>query len=337
MQFMETIVQKAQKNCPRMIFPETDELKILQVAQITKENGVANPILLGNSVDIKRLAFNNGISLDGIEIADCNDQNRKADFAERIAQEDPAFTVKMMMRNLRDPLYFANCMVHFGEADSITAGFSYSTREVILCAQNIIGLEDGVNTKSSFNIVSIPGFKGSEGDTLVFCDVGVCRNPSAEQLADIAISTSDAVEALLGWEPRVALLSYSTKGSGQGTEIDKVTSAVDIIKQRRPFLKADGEFQLDAALSLSAAAKKVKGESEVAGKANIIVFPDLNAGNTNIKAVKLFANAYSLGPILIGFKHQVSDLSRTASLEHLIGTVAVAAALTKKHIFDGVS
>jgi phosphate acetyltransferase len=330
MALLDIIEEKARKICPRIVFPESYDETILQLVIDVNKRKTAVPILLGDPAEICKCAVKCSLDLGSIPIVDINNEQRKEDYVERFCADNDDYTPKMMIRKLRDPLSFANCMVRLGDADSSIAGFSYTTGEVILSGQTIIGLAEDTSTVSSFNLVSIPGFKGSEGETVIFCDVGVCVDPSSWQLADIAASAAGAAEKLLGWEPRIAFLSYSTKGSGQSDEIETVREAIAIFNKRYPRWKADGEFQLDAALSATAASKKFKGNSDVAGKANIIVFPDLNSGNTNIKSVKLFANAYSLGPILMGFRHQISDLSRTASLDHLLGTVAVVAALVEK-------
>lgn len=326
MNIMVTIEERARQVCPRIVFPESGEITILQTAQASFERGIAQPVLLGCEEEILNLAEKSGVSLAGINIVAISDEAKER-YAVRFAEEQPDFTAKMMMRKLRDPLYFAAAMVHFHDADSFIAGYSYSTGDVILAASQIIGYSDNVSTISSFNVVSIPGFIGSEGDTVIFTDVAVCVNPSSQQLADIALLAANAAKKLLDWTPRVAFLSYSTRSSGESALVDKVVNAVSIMNEKYPEITADGEFQLEVALSRSAAQKKIEELGNVAGQANIVVFPDINAGNTNIKAVKLFSHANSIGPILTGFRKQVSDLSRTGSLEHLVGTVAAVAAL----------
>ena len=329
MSILTEIEHRAKAAYPKIIFPEADEPRILQVAEQTALRKLAQPVLLGDAEAILALAAQTGVDLSGVTIITPDDAV-KADYAARFAAEDPMMTEKMVLRKLRNPLYFAACAVHFHDADSFIAGYHYTTGEVILAASTFIGRAENVNTISSFNLVTIPGFEGGEQGSVIFTDVAVCVDPEPEQLADIAMLAADAGRKLLSWEPRVAFLSYSTKGSGESEKIRRITDALSILQARRPDLNADGEFQLEVALSASAAQKKLEQVGDVAGQANVIVFPDLNAGNTNIKAVKLFSRANSIGPILTGFREPISDLSRTGSLEHLLGTVATVAALCRK-------
>jgi len=329
MSLKDTIEERAKTICPRIIFPESDEPVILEVAVRAAEKGIVKPVLLGNREEIETMAAELNFDVKEVEVMTPEDDVKML-YARKIAEENPLMTEKMVMRKLRSPLYFAACAVHFGAADSFIAGYRYTTGEVILAASAYIGLEDGIQTVSSFNVVTVPGFKGSEGENVVFTDVAVCVSPDAVQLADIAKLTAKAVQKLLGWKPRVAFLSYSTKGSGESDSVEKVKQALAIFREKNPDILADGEFQLEVALSESAAVKKTGQAGPVAGCANIVVFPDLNAGNTNIKSVKLFASANSIGPVLTGFKAPVSDLSRTGSIEHLLGTVAAVAALCGK-------
>ncbi|MBQ9032068.1 MAG: phosphate acetyltransferase [Parasporobacterium sp.] len=329
MAIIDRIEEKARKAFPKIIFPEAEEVRILEVAREAVKRGLCQPILMGEIERIEALAAQNNISLNDMMLMEPNEE-LKADYAARFAKETPGYTEKMALRKFREPLFVAACAVHFGEADSFIAGYRYTTGDVILAASTFIGMAEGNHTVSSFNLVTIPGFQGSEGEDVIFTDVAVCVNPSSEQLAQIAILAADAAAKLLDWTPRVAFLSYSTKGSGESDMVDKVVEGLSRMKKLRPEIEADGEFQLEVALSPSAAAKKLEEPGTVAGRANIIVFPDLNAGNTNIKAVKLFSHAGSIGPVLTGFRIPISDLSRTGSIDHLLGTVATVAALCGK-------
>jgi phosphate acetyltransferase len=188
----------------------------------------------------------------------------------------------------------------------------------------IIGLKEGISIVSSMGIMSIPGYEGPEGDMLGIADCAVCPAPNPDELADIAISTADTVSRLMGWEPRVALLSFSTKGSASHDRVDQVLKALELVRERRPELLIDGELQLDSAIVPEVAAKKIKGESPVAGKANILIFPDLNAGNIGVKLVQHFAKAIAHGPLLQGFAKPVSDLSRAAPVDEIVGAATMA-------------
>jgi phosphate acetyltransferase len=214
-------------------------------------------------------------------------------------------------------------MVKLGEADCMVAGLSHTTGEVIMACEMIIGLQEGISTVSSMGIMNIPGYDGPEGSLMAIADCAVAPAPDSNELADIAISTADTVKRLLGWEPRVALLSFSTKGSADHERVDMVLRALDLVKERKPDLLVDGELQLDAAIVPEVAAKKVKGESPVAGRANTLIFPDLNAGNIGVKLVQRFAGGVGYGPLLQGFACPVSDLSRGAPVEEIVGATTM--------------
>ena len=226
---------------------------------------------------------------------------------------------------MENPLFYAMVMQAVCEADVTFAGIDNTTGDVLIAAQTIIGLKPGISTISSIGLCDIPGFEGSEGSLLAVGDSAVCTNPTAAQLADIAVSACETVESLLGWDPRCALVSYSTLGSGQGELIDKVVEALHIAQEKRPDLKIDGEFQLDAAIRPEVAAKKVLRESDVAGKANILIWPDLNVGNTAVKLIQTFGKANAYGPMLQGFNKVVCDCSRGAPVSELKGNIVISA------------
>lgn len=212
-----------------------------------------------------------------------------------------------------------------GEADVTFAGIDNTTGDVLLAGQMVIGLKPGISTISSIGLCDIPEFKGSEGSLLAIGDSAVCANPDSGQLAGIAVSACDTVRELLGWEPRCAMVSYSTLGSGQGELVDKVTEAVRIANELRPELAIDGEFQFDAAVSPAVAAKKVHRDSRVAGKANVIIWPDLNVGNVGVKLIQQFGHADAYGPMLQGFNKVVCDCSRGAPVSEIKGNIVISA------------
>jgi phosphate acetyltransferase len=231
---------------------------------------------------------------------------------------------------LKDPLSFAAMMVKLGEADCMVAGLSHTTGEVIMASEMIIGLDEGISTVSSMGFLSIPGYEGPEGNLLAIADCAVCPAPGSRELADIAISAADTVRKLVGWEPRIALLSFSTKGSAGHERVDMVLEALEMVRARRPDLLIDGELQLDAAIAPGVAARKVPAGSPVAGKANILIFPDLESGNIGVKLVQQFARALAYGPLLQGFAKPVSDLSRGAPVEEIVGAITMAAVCAQK-------
>ena len=235
------------------------------------------------------------------------------------------FGEKSLLRRMKDPLNFALMMEAVGDVDVTFAGINSSTGEVIYAAQTLIGLEDNLDTISSIGIAEMPNYTFSYGSNIIAVgDCAVCTNPSASELASIAIAACDTMKAVTGYEPRCAMLSYSTCGSGSGELVDKVTSAIKIAKEKRPDLKIDGEFQLDSAIVPEVATKKVKRESEVAGKANILIFPDLNAGNIGVKLIQRFGGANAYGPLLQGFKKICCDCSRGAPISEMVGNIAIS-------------
>ena len=258
-------------------------------------------------------------------MVDHTDAGKVEQFASGYARINPDFSASAVKRMLKDPLYFAAMMVKLDEADCMVAGLSHTTGEVIMASEMIIGLQEGISTVSSTGILSIPGYEGPEGSLLGIADCAVCPAPDSKELADIAISTADTLHSLLGWEPRVALLSFSTKGSASHDRVDTVLKALEMVRERRPELLIDGELQLDSAIVPEVATRKVKGGSPVAGKANILIFPDLNSGNIGVKLVQRFAKAVAYGPLLQGFAKPVSDLSRGAPAEEIVGATTMVA------------
>jgi phosphate acetyltransferase len=220
---------------------------------------------------------------------------------------------------MRLPLNFAVLMEAIGEADCAVAGLVHTTGEVILAAQMMLGMQEGIETVSSWGVWSIPGFQGADGELLVHADCAVVPDPTPNELADIAISSADTTRALLDLEPRVALLSFSTKGSAQHEKVDRVLEALEIVHKRRPDLLIDGELQVDAAIIPAVAARKMQDVGPVAGRANILIFPDLNAGNIGVKLVQIFGHADAYGPLLQGFAKPITDLSRGHTVDNIVG------------------
>jgi phosphate acetyltransferase len=320
---MMTLEKKAKANPQRVVFPEAHEDKILQTARRVADAGIAYPTLVGAPEDIVPRAESIGVSLEGIAMVPHGDAAKIAEFSERYAAINPIFTVKMVAHMIKSPLQFAAVMVKLGEADCMVAGLSHTTGDVIVASEMIIGLQEGISTVSSMGIMSIPGYRGPEGKLIAIADCAVAPAPDATELADIAISTADTVKRLLGWQPRVALLSFSTKGSASHERVEIVTDALQKVRERAPELLVDGELQLDSAIVPEVAAKKIKGESPVAGRSNTLIFPDLNSGNIGVKLVQRFANGVAYGPLLQGFAKPVSDLSRSAPVEEIVGATTM--------------
>jgi phosphate acetyltransferase len=320
---MEQLRLKAKANPKRVVLPEADEENILRAARQVGSMGIAYPMLVGKPESVSALAGNIGVSLDGITVVDHTNQETVEHFIAEYTKIDPDLPASALERMLKDPLNFAAMMVRLGESDCMVAGLSHTTGEITMASEMIIGLQEGISTVSSMGIASIPGYEGPEGNLLAIADCAVCPSPEPNELADIAITTADTVRNLMGWEPRVALLSFSTKGSASHELIDNILRALEMVHKRRPDLLIDGELQLDSAIMPEVAAKKVPGNSPVAGRANILIFPDLNAGNIGVKLIQCFAKAVAYGPILQGFAKPVSDLSRTAPIEEIVGAITI--------------
>lgn len=316
----------ASQSPQRVAFPEAGEKKILLAARQAQDTGAVRCLLVGAGEEIRAAAHRCHVSLAGMELADHTDEDARRRVAAACAgQGGPALSESAVLRKTRSPLYYAFALQRCGQADCVFAGLSHTTGEVILAASAMIGLAPGISTVSSLGIMDIPGYQGEYGSLLAFSDAAVCVDPSPGELADIAISTCDTISALMGWTPRCALLSYSTDGSADHPSVTRVTDALRIAREKRPDLAIDGEFQLDAAICPAVAAKKVRRDSPVAGHANIIVYPNINAGNIGVKLVQQFAHADAYGPMLQGFAQPVSDCSRSAPVSELVGNIIMLA------------
>ena len=326
MSVLDEIYKRAKTDVKRVAFPEAANEKMMQAAYETGKEGYIIPVLVGDAEALKELAKERGYDVSVFTFVDINDETYKQQIIEKyVSLPDTIFKEKAMSRRMQDPLYFAMAMEKVGEADVTFEGIDNTTGDVLMAGQMIIGMKPGISTISSIGLADIPGYEGSEGSLLAVGDSAVCTNPNAEQLASIAISACDTVRELLGWEPRCAMISYSTLGSGQGELIDKVTEALKIANELRPDLAIDGEFQLDAAIVPAVAKKKVLRESKVAGKANVLIWPDLNVGNTAVKLIQQFGHADAYGPMLQGFNSVVCDCSRGAPVSEIKGNIVISA------------
>lgn len=325
MDIMERVLRKARENLQRVAFPEAENDKIQQAAAQCLAEGICTPILVGNPAGIQAAARANSVDLTGIEIMDAGDEALLARIIGAYAPTQDILSEKTLRRRCKDPMYVALIAQALGEVDVTFAGIDHTTADVIIAGKTIVGLQEGISTISSIGIANIPGYEGPEGPYIALGDSAVCVFPKAERLADIAISACETVSILTGWEPRCALLSYSTCGSGGDNEaVTRIQEAVRIANEKRPDLAIDGEFQLDSAISPAVAAKKVDRESKVAGRANIIIWPDLNAGNIGVKLIQQFGHADAYGPILQGFAKIVCDCSRGAPVSELVGNIAMS-------------
>jgi phosphate acetyltransferase len=321
---MAALRERAREAPQRIVFPESTEESILRAARQVLDEGIGLPVLLGNPDELAELAGGFGVALGGIEVLDVSDETIMARLAEDCSALPLGISAKSAARKFRSSLNIGSFLVGAGRADAMVAGLAHATQEVILASMTFIGMQENISTPSSLFLMRVPGFDGSEGELVAFADCGVAVDPDARELADIALTTTHTVRALLGWEPRVAMLSFSTRGSGESASVDKVVEALRLVKERQPSLLIDGEFQVDAALVPDIAARKVQGDSQVAGRANVLIFPDLDAGNIAYKCVQRFAKADAFGPFLQGFAKTVSDLSRGSSVADVVGVATMA-------------
>ncbi len=326
MDFLDRLFDIARPRNRKIVLPEGDDKRIVAAAARLKAEKLAQPILLGEAGALRTVADGLNVSLDGIDIVDPRSDARLQSYGTALAQARESMTPAMAGRLLAKPLYFGGMMLRQGDADAMVAGCANPTRRVIEAGLMTVGLAQGIALPSSYFLMVVPDFIGQGPKPFVFADCAVNADPGAGELADIAIASARSAQALLGETPRVAMLSFSTKGSAQHARVEKVREALDLVRRREPGLAIDGEFQADAALVPAVAEKKVKEQGAVAGRANVLIFPDLDSGNIAYKLTQWLGGAQAIGPFLQGFARPISDLSRGASVDDIVTTCAVVAA-----------
>lgn len=326
MELMKKIWEAAKADKKKIVLPEGNEARTVVAAKKIAEEGIATPILIGNEEEILRAAKEQGVELKGIDIIDPEVSPKLNEYIEAFYElrKNKGMTMEKAERIVRDPLYFATMMVKLDDADGMVSGAVHTTGDLLRPGLQIIKTAPGVSVVSSFFIMLVPGSKYGEEGMLLFSDCAVNPNPTSEQLAAIAIATAETAKNLCKMDPRVAMLSFSTMGSADHELVDKVRIATERAKELRPDLQIDGEMQLDAAIVQKVADQKAPN-STVAGKANVLVFPDLQAGNIGYKLVQRFANAEAIGPVCQGFAKPINDLSRGCSSEDIVNVVALTA------------
>lgn len=327
MDLINQIIARAKADKQRIVLPEGTETRTLKAADMLVADGVAQIILLGNPEEIKKMASDMGLSnIDRATIIDPKTDRKKQDYANLLYElrKSKGLTLEQAEKMIENPLYWGCLMIKNGDADGEIAGAENTTGDVLRPALQIIKTAPGISVVSGAFLMFVENNQYVPNGVLVFADCAVTPNPTASQLAEIAVASSHTAKALVGEEPRVAMLSFSTKGSAKDPMVDKVIEATKLAKEISPKLQIDGELQADAALVPSVGEKKSPG-STVAGKANVLVFPTLEAGNIGYKLVQRLAGAEAVGPILQGMAAPVNDLSRGCSVDDIYKMVAIAA------------
>ena len=326
MKLMNKILEVAKADKKRIVLPEGNEERTIVATEEIYKQGYAHPILVGSKEEILNKATALKVDLTGVEIIDPETSENLSKYIEAFYElrKNKGMTMSKAEKIVRDPLYFGTMMVKLGDADGMVSGAVHTTGDLLRPGLQIIKTAPGVSVVSSFFIMMVPDSVYGEEGMLLFSDCAVNPNPNEDQLAAIAIATAETAKNLCKVEPRVAMLSFSTMGSADHELVSKVRTATEKAKELRPDLLIDGEMQLDAAIVESVASQKAPN-SKVAGKANVLVFPDLQAGNIGYKLVQRFAKAEAIGPICQGFAKPINDLSRGCSSEDIVKVVAITA------------
>ena len=320
MSFIESIKERAKKNKKTIVLPETMDERVLEAGSIALREGIADIILIGNPVTDK-------FDLSGATIIDPNTSELTEELINKLVElrKEKGMTYEDAKKLLlEDYMYFACMLVKTGRADGVVSGACHSTSNTLRPALQIIKTKPGVLLVSAFFLMVVPNCEYGSNGTFIFADSGLEQNPTPEKLAAIAASSADSFKLLVEKEPIVAMLSHSTKGSASHADVDKVVEGVRIAKEQYPEYKIDGELQLDAA-NVPEVAKSKAPDSEIAGHANVLVFPDLDAGNIGYKLVQRLAKAEAYGPITQGIASPINDLSRGCSSEDIVGVIAITA------------
>lgn len=326
MSFIETIKQRAKQDIKTIVLPEGNDTRTIEAAKIALEEGYAKIILIGKQEEITKIANEHNFDISKAQIINPVDSENYEDFVQAFYElrKNKGMTIEKAKELIKDETYFGMMMVKQGLADGLVSGAVHSTADTLRPALQILKTAPGTKLVSAFFLMVVPNCEYGEDGTFVFSDSGLNEYPDADSLSEIAIASSKSFEQLVGKESRVAMLSYSTYGSANSPLTEKVVEATKILKEKMPDLICDGELQLDAAIIPEIAARKAPN-SPVAGRANTLIFPDLDAGNIGYKLVQRLAKAEAYGPLCQGIAKPVNDLSRGCSSEDIAGVIAITA------------
>jgi phosphate acetyltransferase len=322
MNFLEQISERAKKDIKTIVLPESSDIRTIKAAALVQEKGLANIILVGKESEVKKLAGN--LDISKAKIVDPETSPKFEEYANAFYEMRKAkgMTPEKARETMKDETYWGVMMVKMGEADGMVSGAAHSTANTLRPALQILKTAPGTKLVSSFFVMVVPNCEYGSNGTFVFSDCGLCENPSADDLSEIALASAESYKNLVGGEAKVAMLSYSSYGSAKSELTEKVIAATKLAKEKNPALTLDGELQADAAIVPSVGKSKAPG-SNVAGSANVLIFPDLNCGNISYKLTQRLAKAEAYGPIMQGIAKPVNDLSRGCSAEDIVGVVAV--------------
>ena len=333
MNFIESIKQRAKEDIKTIVLPEAEDTRVLKATEIVLKEKYANIVLIGNKKEIEELAEKNNLDITGAKIVDPNNSEKYDDYVNLLYElrKNKGMTIEDAKKIVKDPVYYGTLMVkdENSEADGLVSGAIHSTSDTLRPALQILKTAPNTKLVSAFFVMVVPDCKYGADGTFIFADSGLNENPDAEALSEIAISSSKSFRQLVQQEPKVAMLSYSTYGSAKSELTEKMIEATRITKEKDKSFIVDGELQLDAAIIPEIANSKAP-ESPINGKANVLVFPDLNCGNIAYKLVQRLAKAEAYGPLCQGIAKPVNDLSRGCSSEDIAGVVAITAVQAQK-------